>query len=179
MARGYVRVARRRSPRGWELMRSNPPIAQLVALCLAGGAIIAATAVQRVKFPTPTELHEAFVPATQVPGGALSAPATLQLWLASSARWRFPSDLYRTRFGYLTAAEAVRPVPGGAEGVQGTPAWEVAFGGLSLCAPNLSRNACILWHDDTVFLDAETGAQLYEVWNDCAPCAKRQIGSHA
>ena len=101
------------------------------------------------------------------------------LLTAHGGHWsHFPSNTFAERFGYLNPV----PPPAGAVAVAAaatlrhTPAWEITFGGVHLepilpFVPNEpSQKVVVVWHDDTVFVDATGGGLLLETWNHCAPC---------
>ena len=138
-----------------------------------------------------------FTPAP-VPGGVISATKAINdLLLANGGTWtKFPSGVRVASFGYVSdsqikalSEEAVRAdsslrasgVANSRSGlsparVKNVPVWEVTFGGVQLPTPapylppgSRARTDGAVCSDDTAFIDAKTGQELWEMWNDCTP----------
>jgi len=171
----------------------------VAAAAVAGGAVLTAVAATpSADLPTTAELQAngtSFIPSNP-PAGLISAQTALNDLLATNGgHWsKFPSSLHVERFGYLSNAQiralsaaAVQTDPalaagqGGTAGlapakVAGVPAWEITFGGLSLHAPGAASRQSpatadgTVWRNLTTFIDANTGQELWEMYNHCSPC---------
>lgn len=172
----------------------------LAVALLGAGVLRASAASPTVYLPTAAELQAegtTFVLA-HPPAGVLSPRVALDDQLAvNGGHWvRFPSQTYVERFGYVSSS-TIRALPSSAvvvhpslgKGpantqagltpavVQGVPVWAITFGGLAL--PGFGgfvgpggqvHPSNTIWRDNTAFVDAFTGQELWETYNHCSPC---------
>lgn len=138
-----------------------------------------------------------FVP-SQAPSGMISAAqAVNDLLFTNGGYWtRFPSGTHVARFGYVSSSQikALSAVAVGADSslqvesptnaksgmaparVHDVAVWEITFGGLKRATPapylppgSKATTDGSVCSDDTAFVDAKTGHELWEMLNDCTP----------